>query len=342
MALGKQKSDKAIKGSYILILLQYLEQNYQLDVASLLVEAELSLKELQSRRFFLTTVQYQQFLTAVSSHVDLNECVFGCIEELEVSHHGIMGLLVMCGLTLQHALKAFMKFYRMQSNLITFKLIEQDDKIHIIMIPLPGLGKFEKFTVRMCMATLYKVKKQLLGPLDCVDKVCFTYDKGGDVNQDEGFYQCQVLYNQPDYEMVYPRDQLKIKLKSASQQTFELLEEQCEQSIGTINEKGDIIVDLQTYLRQLCSLSVSLQDVADHFATSTRTLSRYLQKAGVNFQSLLDQERVRRAKDLLIYTDLSLTEIAHQLSFSDSSHFTKVFKRETNQLPSYFRKQDVD
>ena len=181
-----------------------------------------------------------------------------------------------------------------------------------------------------------------MGEQDHTEKVCFTYAKGDNAVGDADFYQCEVLYSQPDYEIVYPSEQLNIKLKSASQQNFEILEEQCEHSLSDIKQDGDIVNEVQNYLRHLKSLSVSLQDAADHFTTSTRTLSRYLQKAGVNFQSLLDQERVRRAKDLLIFTELSLTDISYQLGFSDSSHFTKVFKRETKQLPSQFRKMDID
>jgi len=48
---------------------------------------------------------------------------------------------------------------------------------------------------------------------------------------------------------------------------------------------------------------------------------------------------VLEAKRLLVNLQLSISEIAAQLSFEDNSYFTKFFKKQTGLTPEYFRKE---
>ena len=151
------------------------------------------------------------------------------------------------------------------------------------------------------------------------------------------FYAGNVLYNQPETCLIFPSSQLDVKLKHANKSTFGVLEEQCSSSLAELSDSLDIVTAVRDYLRQQEHTQVSLENTAKHFAVSARTLSRHLQKANSSYQSLLDQERIRRAKELLIYTDLTVTEIAMRLNFSDSSHLSKMFKRHIGQTPKQFR-----
>jgi len=47
------------------------------------------------------------------------------------------------------------------------------------------------------------------------------------------------------------------------------------------------------------------------------------------------------AKRLLVNADLSIAEIAYQLSFTDNSHFTKFFRKHTSVTPEEFRKSSI-
>lgn len=46
---------------------------------------------------------------------------------------------------------------------------------------------------------------------------------------------------------------------------------------------------------------------------------------------------IKEAKDLIAHTPLTYSEIAYQLNFSDTSNFSKYFKRETGSSPSVYR-----
>jgi YesN/AraC family two-component response regulator len=60
---------------------------------------------------------------------------------------------------------------------------------------------------------------------------------------------------------------------------------------------------------------------------------------GFNASDLIRQQIILEAKHLLIHTQFSHKEVAHELGFSDQSYFTRFFKRETGQRPlDWFRK----
>lgn len=48
--------------------------------------------------------------------------------------------------------------------------------------------------------------------------------------------------------------------------------------------------------------------------------------------------RIDKAKELLVYTSQSLTNIAYELGFSSPQHFANHFKQHSGQTPSAFRK----
>ena len=49
--------------------------------------------------------------------------------------------------------------------------------------------------------------------------------------------------------------------------------------------------------------------------------------------------RIDRAKSLLRNTDLSVTEIAHQVGYASQSHFSVAFHKVTGQTPRRYRRE---
>ena len=58
---------------------------------------------------------------------------------------------------------------------------------------------------------------------------------------------------------------------------------------------------------------------------------------GVSCKEYLERLRVERAEEYLLYTNMSLTDIAQELSFSDVSHFVRVYKKRKGITPGSAR-----
>lgn len=58
---------------------------------------------------------------------------------------------------------------------------------------------------------------------------------------------------------------------------------------------------------------------------------------GTTIQQYIIQHRIERIKELLLYDELTLTEIAWQLNYSSVSHLSNQFKKVTGLTPTYFK-----
>ena len=91
-------------------------------------------------------------------------------------------------------------------------------------------------------------------------------------------------------------------------------------------------------LDQLPSGNVTDESVSRVLYMSARKLQRQLESAGTTFYTLLNETRKDLAKKFLSDQDTSITEIAYLLGFSESSAFSRAFKRWMGVSPSQYRK----
>ncbi len=49
-------------------------------------------------------------------------------------------------------------------------------------------------------------------------------------------------------------------------------------------------------------------------------------------------QKIERVKELMVYDELNLSEIAYQLGYSSVSHLSSQFKKATGLSPSHFKK----
>ena len=90
-------------------------------------------------------------------------------------------------------------------------------------------------------------------------------------------------------------------------------------------------------LRWLPEGDVSAERVAHAMNQSVRTLERRLAERELRWQTLLDRTREQLARQYLLDLNLSMSEIALLLGYSEQSNFTRAFKRWTGTTPLRFR-----
>jgi len=88
------------------------------------------------------------------------------------------------------------------------------------------------------------------------------------------------------------------------------------------------------------NMSMSLQQVSDELeinpAYLSREFSRYFDN--LSFGEYIRKMRIEKAVVLMQTPSYTLTEIAYLTGFSDQSHFNRIFKKQTGENPSAFRK----
>ncbi|MFD0977054.1 helix-turn-helix domain-containing protein [Salinimicrobium gaetbulicola] len=59
---------------------------------------------------------------------------------------------------------------------------------------------------------------------------------------------------------------------------------------------------------------------------------------GVTIQHFIIKHKIEKAKELILYDELNLTEIAYRLHYSSVAHLSNQFKKVTGHTPSYYKK----
>ena len=86
----------------------------------------------------------------------------------------------------------------------------------------------------------------------------------------------------------------------------------------------------------------SVEDIADIADLSPRTLQRRLGEAGTSVREVVDHARIRLADEYLRDPTTSVTDTAFLLGYSDSTAFTRAFRRLTGMSPTTYRARIYD
>ena len=82
-----------------------------------------------------------------------------------------------------------------------------------------------------------------------------------------------------------------------------------------------------------------MKTIADELFISKRHLERYIKKTfNITFSERKTFLRIETAKNLLLNSNFSITQIIHNVGFSNKMHFYKKFKESTSNTPSDYRK----
>ena len=82
----------------------------------------------------------------------------------------------------------------------------------------------------------------------------------------------------------------------------------------------------------------TVSDVAEHVGLSSEYFSaKFKRETGMTVSAYITQTRIKEAQALLRFTNLSIGEVAAQLSYSSQSHFQSAFKRVTGMTPQQYR-----
>lgn len=127
------------------------------------------------------------------------------------------------------------------------------------------------------------------------------------------------------------REQLKANLLRSG---LELLDD--KKSILIEKIKGVIIemIHYQDYLPKVNYSEYISEKIGNDY---TYLANIFSEVKGITIQQFIIIHKIEKVKELLLYDELSLTEIAYQMHYSSVAHLSNQFKKVTGLSPSYFK-----
>jgi AraC-like DNA-binding protein len=98
-----------------------------------------------------------------------------------------------------------------------------------------------------------------------------------------------------------------------------------------------VIIELVHYSEEPLAINLSayLAEKLQHDYTYLANLFSEVQ--GTTIEKFFISHKIERVKELLVYDELSLTEIAYKMHYSSAAHLCTQFKKTTGLTPSHFK-----
>jgi AraC-like DNA-binding protein len=125
---------------------------------------------------------------------------------------------------------------------------------------------------------------------------------------------------------------LIIRLRRSDKQQAET-EEGYKRRLVMISEYRELINKHFTALKSPMEYAAKLNITPNYLNTLCK------EATGKSAGQLIKERIILEAKRLIIHTQLTISEVSHQIGFDDKSHFGKYFKNAVGQSPDQFRKE---
>ena len=112
------------------------------------------------------------------------------------------------------------------------------------------------------------------------------------------------------------------------------------QSSDIIAVSDPVIADVVHYIRKYAVSGLFVRDIVEHFNISSSWLQRRFKKMlGHSVAEEITLTRLKMARELLLYPDFSIEQIARRVGFNSSRYFIQTFRQRYGMTPKEYQKK---
>ncbi|MFA6200331.1 MAG: AraC family transcriptional regulator [Bacteroidales bacterium] len=127
------------------------------------------------------------------------------------------------------------------------------------------------------------------------------------------------------------RDQLKVALLRTG---LELMDDKKAMLVEKIK---NIVIEMVHYSEEFPKTNFSDYLTLKLNYDYTYLANLFSEVTGMNIEHYIIIHKIERVKELLIYDELSLTEISYRMNYSSVAHLSNQFKKVTGLTPTFFK-----
>jgi len=262
------------------------------------------------------------------------------IARKRLEHLRVLGFLAMTSDSGWEALERAIRYGALMRTPGAWSALREGGRVRIAWdSPRSTKGVGERLADEAAVAMFLRSLRLLAGREFPALEASFSHEGPLDRSAHETFFGCAVEFG-GDYSGVW-LDEATIATIVPPTPTPGLaayLAEQAEGLVGHVDRDGGILGQTRAAIaRDLANGFVGMPAIARTLGMHPRTLRRSLEAEGASFATLVDELRREQAVRLLRSSQLSITEIGLMLGFSETSAFTRAFRRWFGESPRTFR-----
>lgn len=254
---------------------------------------------------------------------------------IQISNLHALGYALAASTNLLEFCHRLERYFRLASQVAEITVVESDEVVTVQVKQVANVcaeteDAFVGFVI-LAMRQLYRVD---FAPLHVALHHTMPRDGAGPY---EAFFRAPIRFGVPTAEMVIRKADALHPLLGACAELAQLNDNIATRYMARLDKDDVVTVVKQKIIEFLPSGDCSREKVASAMCMSASTLQFKLAHRETNFHELLEAIRKEMALSYVRQASLSITEITFLLGFSDTSNFTRAFKRWEGASPSEFR-----
>ena len=260
-------------------------------------------------------------------------------QRVDVTYFGSFGFALMSCSSFSEAIKLINRYQLLLGTGINLNVISDPHKSqYALRVSISVLSNLQK---KLLTELIISQSIYLLRIIINNDKLKFTisFQHEGIHNKElyESILKCNVKFNQPHNEISVPIDLSKEKLVAANSAVHIIYEEQCERLLRDLNKVENFSAATRRILLQAGDDLPDIKEVAFKLHMSESTLRRRLKEESSSYRIICDEVRDVLAKKYLTTTNLTISDIAMLLNYSEAASFRRAFVRWNKVTPNDYR-----
>lgn len=128
-------------------------------------------------------------------------------------------------------------------------------------------------------------------------------------------------------------EEISLALSQYFDQVVEKMEDTGDKKLSAMVQRA------QTMIQEYYNQGITLEEIARKMSVSEEYMSTQFKKeTGSSFTETIRRVRIEKIKELLLESNLKLTQIADMVGYADPKYMSKVFREEVGMLPAEYRK----
>ncbi len=289
----------------------------------------------------LTLEQVERLIEAVSQISQRSDIAVELGKSLKLTSHAILGYGIQTSSTIEVAMRLVARYFRL--IMPTFRTQYRNDRNQIDFIVEPIVSMNSKtlvFHIEAIAVALHFVLRDLLEQRMPRYDLYFSIPEPVHIARYLELKEARCHFSweaTPGVRFKLPAEIGQHALALADPYSLQMVENRCRDQIRHFMTDGKVVDWVSMMLRESSDGIATLGDLAKLLNLSARTLDRYLKSEGVGFRQLSKKIRHERSLEMLANPQMTATQIAYELGYSDLANFTRAFKAIAKVGPNEFR-----
>lgn len=255
---------------------------------------------------------------------------------IQLSNLHALGYALMASSTLMDYCRRIAQYFHLVASVVNSVSLDQCGEEVSLRWRLAAdvCGETEDAVIAFFVTSMRQLHGPALNPARI--EFCHAMPNEGDEPY-RRLFGAPIVFNAPEPTLVMYRRDLEQPLAGACPELAQYHDHVIDTYLARLDRSDVMLMVRKTIIELLPTGACGRERVAQAMCMSGSTLQTKLSQRETNFQAILDDTRRELACSYVQQLTRPLTEIAFQLGFSDSSNFTRAFKRWTGLSPSEYR-----